>query len=152
MISSQTTWTQAAPATIPPARSGATIGFEQRVGRLLRMHANHREEIDDVFAGDIVAAVGLKHTRTGDTLALQEKPVLLEAMNFAEPVIYMAIEPKTKADQDKLGDALKAMADEALLECLPRCLDDVGADPDRGPVALAVGRRGRVGVRRRSRA
>jgi len=87
-------------------------GKRERIQRLLRMHADKREDLKEVRTGDIVAAVGFKEIRTGDTLALQEKPLLLEAMNFAEPVIYMAIEPKTKADQDKLGEALKAMSDE----------------------------------------
>jgi elongation factor G len=87
-------------------------GKRERIQRLLRMHADKREDLKEVWTGDIVAAVGFKEIRTGDTLALQEKPLLLEAMNFAEPVIYRAIEPKTKADQDKLGEAMKAMADE----------------------------------------
>ncbi len=87
-------------------------GKRERINRLLRMHADKREDLKEARAGDIVAAVGFKEIRTGDTLTVQEHPLLLEAMNFAEPVIYMAIEPKTKADQDKLGDALKSMADE----------------------------------------
>jgi elongation factor G len=89
-----------------------TTGKRERIQRLLRMHADKREDLKEVRTGDIVAAVGFKEIRTGDTLAIQEKPVMLEAMNFAEPVIYMAIEPKTKADQDKLGEALQSMADE----------------------------------------
>jgi elongation factor G len=84
----------------------------ERVGRLLQMHANHREDKQAVFAGDIVAAVGLKHTTTGDTLADPSHPVLLERMEFPEPVISVAIEPKTKADQDKLGKALGALSEE----------------------------------------
>jgi elongation factor G len=84
----------------------------ERVGRLLQMHANHREDKQAVFAGDIVAAVGLKHTTTGDTLADPSQPVLLERMEFPEPVISVAIEPKTKADQDKLGKALGALSEE----------------------------------------
>jgi elongation factor G len=85
---------------------------KERVGRLLQMHANHREDKQAVFAGDIVAAVGLKHTTTGDTLSDPSKPVLLERMEFPEPVISVAIEPKTKADQDKLGKALGALSEE----------------------------------------
>ncbi|HKH25963.1 MAG TPA: elongation factor G [Acidimicrobiia bacterium] len=85
---------------------------KERVGRLLQMHANHREDKQAVFAGDIVAAVGLKHTTTGDTLSDPSKPVLLERMEFPEPVIAVAIEPKTKADQDKLGKALGALSEE----------------------------------------
>jgi elongation factor G len=84
----------------------------ERVGRLLQMHANHREDKQAVFAGDIVAAVGLKHTTTGDTLSDPGHPVLLERMEFPEPVISVAIEPKTKADQDKLGKALGALSEE----------------------------------------
>ncbi len=87
-------------------------GKRERIQRLLRMHADKREDLKEVRTGDIVAVVGFKEIRTGDTLTVQEHPVLLEAMSFAEPVIYMAIEPKTKADQDKLGEALQSMADE----------------------------------------
>jgi len=89
-----------------------TTGKRERVNRLLRMHADKREDLKEVRTGDIIAAVGFKEIRTGDTLTVQERPLLLEAMTFAEPVIYMAIEPKTKADQDKLGEALRSMADE----------------------------------------
>jgi elongation factor G len=85
---------------------------KERVGRVLQMHANHREDKDAVFAGDIVAAVGLKHTATGDTLSDPTHPVLLERMEFPAPVISVAIEPKTKADQDKLGKALGALSEE----------------------------------------
>jgi elongation factor G len=85
---------------------------KERVGRLLQMHANHREDKQAVFAGDIVAAVGLKHTTTGDTLSDPNQSVLLERMEFPEPVISVAIEPKTKADQDKLGKALGALSEE----------------------------------------
>jgi elongation factor G len=85
---------------------------KERIGRLLQMHANHREDKEAVFAGDIVAAVGLKHTTTGDTLADPSKPILLESMSFPAPVISVAIEPKTKADQDKLSQALGRLADE----------------------------------------
>ncbi|MCB1184625.1 elongation factor G [bacterium] len=89
-----------------------TTGKRERIGRLLRMHADKREDLEEARTGDIVACVGFKQIRTGDTLTVQEHPLLLEAMSFAEPVIYMAIEPKTKADQEKLGEALAAMADE----------------------------------------
>jgi elongation factor G len=85
---------------------------KERIGRILQMHANHREDKQAVFAGDIVAAVGLKHTTTGDTLSDSAHPVLLERMEFPEPVIAVAIEPKTKADQDKLGKALGALSEE----------------------------------------
>ncbi len=89
-----------------------TKNRRERVGRLLQMHANHREDKQAVFAGDIVAAVGLKHTTTGDTLSDPSHSVLLERMEFPEPVISVAIEPKTKADQDKLGKALGALSEE----------------------------------------
>ena len=89
-----------------------TTGKTERVGRLLQMHANHREERDEIGAGEIVAAVGLKTTTTGDTLALDTAPIRLESMEFPEPVISVAIEPKTKADQDKLGQGLTRLADE----------------------------------------
>jgi elongation factor G len=85
---------------------------KERIGRILQMHANHREDKQAVFAGDIVAAVGLKNTTTGDTLSDPAHPVLLERMEFPEPVIAVAIEPKTKADQDKLGKALGALSEE----------------------------------------
>ncbi len=90
----------------------ATKGRKERIGRILQMHANHREEIELVYAGDIAAAVGLKETFTGDTLCDPDHPVILEAITFPEPVIEVAIEPKTKADQDKLGIALQRLADE----------------------------------------
>ena len=85
---------------------------KERVGRILQMHANHREDKDAVFAGDIVAAVGVKHTTTGDTLCDANAPIVLEALEFPEPVIHVAVEPKTKADQDKLGKALNALSEE----------------------------------------
>jgi elongation factor G len=85
---------------------------KERIGRLLQMHANHRQEVEAVYAGDIVAAVGLKFTTTGDTLCSEEHPIILEAMEFPEPVISIAIEPKTKADQDKMGHALQRLAEE----------------------------------------
>jgi elongation factor G len=90
----------------------STKGKRERVGRLLQMHANKREEIDEVRAGDIAAAIGLKDTKTGDTLCDETHPIILEAMRFPEPVISVAIEPKTKADQDKLGAALAKLSEE----------------------------------------
>jgi elongation factor G len=84
----------------------------ERVGRLLQMHANHREERDQVYAGDIAAAIGLKNVKTGDTLCSADKPIILEAMKFPEPVISVAIEPKTKADQDKLSAGLAKLSEE----------------------------------------
>jgi elongation factor G len=90
----------------------STKGHKERVGRLLEMHANHREDITDVSAGDIVAAVGLKNTTTGDTLSAEDAPVVLESMEFPDPVIDIAIEPKTKADQEKLGQSLARLAEE----------------------------------------
>jgi len=91
----------------------ATKGKTERVGRLLKMHANKREEIKEVYAGDIAAAVGLKQVSTGDTLCDEKKPVVLESMDFPEPVISLAIEPKTKSDQEKLGVGLqKLMAED----------------------------------------
>jgi elongation factor G len=87
-------------------------GRTERVGRLLMMHANHREEIEETYAGDIVAGVGLKQTSTGDTLAAPDAPIELETIEFPEPVIAVAIEPKTKADQEKLATALGRLAEE----------------------------------------
>ena len=87
-------------------------GRKERFGRLLQMHANKREERDEVFAGDIAAAIGLKHTRTGDTLSSADDPVVLESMSFPEPVIRVAIEPRTKVDQEKLSGALGKLAEE----------------------------------------
>jgi elongation factor G len=89
-----------------------TTGRKERLGRILRMHAIRREDVGDVFTGDIAAAVGLKGTTTGDTLADEGHPILLEAINFPEPVISVAIEPRTKVDQDKLGVALQRLAEE----------------------------------------
>jgi elongation factor G len=89
-----------------------TTGKTERIGRLLQMHANHREEREEIAAGEIVAAVGLKATTTGDTLAVDSAPIRLESIEFPEPVIFVAIEPKTKADQDKLGQGLTRLADE----------------------------------------
>jgi len=90
----------------------ATKGKRERIGRILQMHANSRQEISEVYAGDIAAAVGLKDTTTGDTLCDEKNPVILESMNFPEPVIQLAVEPKTKADQDKMGIALQKLAEE----------------------------------------
>ncbi len=90
----------------------ATNGKTERIGRLLMMHANHREEIEECYAGDIVAGVGLKQTSTGDTLSAPDAPVLLETIEFPEPVIAVAIEPKTKADQEKLSASLARLAEE----------------------------------------
>jgi elongation factor G len=90
----------------------STKGKKERIGRLLLMHANQREEIDEVNAGDIAAAVGLKDTTTGDTLCDEDKSIVLESMTFPEPVIDLAIEPLTRADQDKLGTALMKLAEE----------------------------------------
>lgn len=87
-------------------------GKKERIGRLLQMHANHREDIEEVFAGDIAAAIGLKNTRTGDTLCDESDPIVLEKMSFPEPVIQIAIEPKTKADQDKLSESLGKLVEE----------------------------------------
>ena len=90
----------------------STKGKKERIGRLLKMHANKREEIKEVYAGDIAAAVGLKYTTTGDTLCPEDSPVILESIEFPEPVIAIAIEPKTKADQDRLGTSLAKLASE----------------------------------------
>ncbi|MCX7921187.1 MAG: elongation factor G [Clostridia bacterium] len=90
----------------------STKGKRERIGRILQMHANHREETDMVYSGDIAAAVGLKDTTTGDTLCEENNPVILESMEFPEPVISVAIEPKTKAGQEKMGIALQKLAEE----------------------------------------
>ena len=90
----------------------ATKGKRERIGRILQMHANHREEIEKVYSGDIAAAVGLKQTTTGDTLCDEKKPIILESMEFPDPVIEIAIEPKTKAGQEKMGIALAKLAEE----------------------------------------
>jgi len=89
-----------------------TKGKRERIGRILRMHANHREEVKQIHAGDIVAAVGLRDTSTGDTLCDSDHPILLESMEFPEPVISVAIEPDTKADQDKMAVALQKLGEE----------------------------------------
>jgi elongation factor G len=90
----------------------ATKGKRERIGRILQMHANSRQEISEVYCGDIASAVGLKDTSTGDTLCDEKHPVILESMNFPDPVISIAVEPKTKADQDKLGVALGKLTEE----------------------------------------
>lgn len=87
-------------------------GKKERIGRLLLMHSNKREDIEEAHAGDIVAAIGLKYTATGDTLCAEDKPLVLEAMEFPEPVISIAVEPKTKADQEKLSNGLQKLAEE----------------------------------------
>jgi len=98
-------------------RKGASVlnssrDRKERIGRILQMHANHREDKDGVFAGDIVAVVGLKQTTTGDTLCDPNAPIVLESLEFPEPVIHVAVEPKTKDAQDKLGNALKSLSEE----------------------------------------
>jgi elongation factor G len=87
-------------------------GNKERIGRILRMHANHREDLDAVYAGDIVAGVGLKDTKTGDTLSAVNAPIVLERLEFPAPVIHVAVEPKTKVDQDKMSRALQALSEE----------------------------------------
>ena len=90
----------------------STKGVRERFGRILQMHANERKDIDACYSGDIAAVVGLKNTTTGDTLCLESEPVILESMEFPEPVIKVAIEPKTKAGQEKMGIALSKLAEE----------------------------------------
>ena len=90
----------------------STKGKRERIGRILQMHANHRQEIEKVYAGDIAAAVGLKDTTTGDSLCDEKAPIILESMVFPDPVISVAVEPKTKADQEKMGIALQKLAEE----------------------------------------
>ncbi len=90
----------------------ASKGKKERIGRILQMHANTRQEIDKVYSGDIAAAVGLKDTTTGDTLCALDAPVILESIEFPDPVIQVAVEPKSKADQDKMGVALQKLAEE----------------------------------------
>lgn len=89
-----------------------STGNKERIGRIVRLHANHREEVDKVYAGEIAAAIGLKNTTTGNTLCDESRPVVLESITFPEPVIHVAIEPKTKADQEKMGVALSKLAEE----------------------------------------
>jgi elongation factor G len=90
----------------------ASTDTKERIGRILRMHANHREEVKEVFTGDIAATIGLKNTRTGNTLCDPDHPILLEKIEFPEPVVSLRIEPKTKADQEKMSLALKRLSDE----------------------------------------
>ncbi len=90
----------------------STKGKRERVGRLLQMHANSRQEIDTVYSGDIAAAVGLKDTGTGDTLCGEKNDIILESMEFPEPVIHLSVEPKSKADQDKMTQALVKLQEE----------------------------------------
>ena len=90
----------------------ATKNKKERVGRILQMHANKREELSKVYSGDIAAAIGFKFTSTGDTICDEQHPVILESMEFPEPVIELAIEPKTKASQGKLGESLAKLAEE----------------------------------------
>jgi elongation factor G len=90
----------------------SSTGNKERIGRLIRMHSNHREEIKEIYAGDIAAVIGLKNTTTGNTLCAEGCPLLLESINFPEPVIKIAVEPKTKADQEKMGMALARLAEE----------------------------------------
>ncbi len=92
--------------------SNSSKDKRERISRILQMHANHREDRDEIYAGELAAAVGLKNTGTGDTLCDQSKPVILESMEFPEPVIMVAIEPKTKADEEKLGNSLQRLAEE----------------------------------------
>ncbi len=108
----------------------SSSGRKERVGRMLRMHANHREDLEAVHTGDIIAAVGLKNTTTGDTLAAVNAPIQLESMTFPAPVISVAIEPKTKVDQDKLGDALHRLTEED-----PTFL--VRSDPETGQTIIS---------------
>ena len=108
----------------------ATSGRKERIGRLLKMHANKREDIKDVYSGDIVACVGLSKSMTGDTLCSPDRPILLEEMDFPEPVISIAIEPKTKADQEKLATALQKLSQED-----PTF--KVTTDPDTGQTLIA---------------
>ncbi len=108
----------------------STKNSQERIGRILRMHANHREDVDEIYAGDLGAIVGLKNTTTGDTLADPDKPIILETITFPEPVISVRIEPKTKADQEKMGLALKKLSDED-----PTFR--VGGDPDTGETIIS---------------
>src|SRR5207249_5426733 len=108
----------------------STKGRKERIGRLLQMHANHREDIQEVYAGDITAIVGLKDTFTGDTLCDPAHPIILESIRFPEPVISIAVEPKTKVDQDKMDNALIRLAEED-----PTF--KVKTDPDSGQVLIS---------------
>ena len=130
----------------------STKGRTERIGRLLKMHANKREEIKEVNAGDIAAAVGLKSVTTGDTLCDEKKPIILEKMVFPEPVISLAIEPKTKADQEKLGQGMaKLMAEDPTFRVTHRRADRPGRDRRHGRAAPRDHRRPpQARVRRRS--
>src|SRR5205823_3216266 len=90
----------------------STKDRKERIGRVLQMHANHREDMEAAYTGDIVAVVGLKHSTTGDTICDPDHPVVLESISFPTPVISVAVEPRTKADQDKLGSGLSKLSDE----------------------------------------
>src|SRR3712207_228344 len=90
----------------------AATGRTERIGRILMMHANHREEVEEIYAGDIAAGVGLKQTSTGDTLCAPDAPVVLETIDFPEPVVHVSIEPKTRVDQEKMSVALARLAEE----------------------------------------
>ncbi len=107
-----------------------TKNEQERIGRILRMHANHREEVEEMYAGDLGALVGMKNTTTGDTLTVPEQPIILEKITFPEPVIDIRIEPRTKADQEKMGVALHKLADED-----PTFR--VSGDPDSGETLIA---------------
>ena len=102
------------PAPLPRGRwfINSTKGKRERIGRLLRMYADRREDMTEVYAGDIAAILGLKESFTGDTLCDPQNPIVLESITFPEPVIYVAIEPKTTADQDKMGEALRKLSEE----------------------------------------
>jgi elongation factor G len=89
-----------------------TKGVKERLGRIMQIHSNHREEVKDVYAGDIAAAIGFKNTTTGDTITAENSDIILEKIVFPEPVISVAVEPKTKADQEKMANALTKLADE----------------------------------------
>src|SRR3989344_6338561 len=108
------TYTRIYSGKLPAGTYTYNVGkrAKERVGRLLLMHANKREEINEAYAGEIVVIVGLKDTGTGDTLADETHPLLLENIKFPDPVISLAIEPKTRADQEKMGYALQRLAEE----------------------------------------
>ena len=131
----------------------------ERIGRLLKMHANKREDISEVYAGDIAAAVGLKSVRTGDTLCDRRHPVTLESMEFPEPVISLAIEPRTRGDQEKLGQGMAKLGaedptfrirtDHETGQVVISGMGELHLGSHRGPAAARIrGRRRRWGVRR----
>jgi elongation factor G len=128
----------------------STRDKRERVGRMLLMHANNREDIKEAYAGDIVALAGLKEVRTGDTLCATDKPVILEKMEFPEPVIEIAIEPKSKADQEKLGIALSKLAAEDPSSSAPTRWTPISARP-RSPIVRPSRRRPRWTTPTRSR-